>query len=70
MIGTPTGKNKTRVQLSEEEVKENSKTYLNQLGLGKSSDKSISEKKIKNNNTNVILNSVICASYLCVFESS
>ena len=40
-IGDPTGKNKTRVQLSEEEVKENSKTYLNQLGMGKSSDKSI-----------------------------
>ena len=40
-IGDPTGKNKTRVQLSEEEVKENSKTYLNQLGMGKSSEKSI-----------------------------
>ena len=40
-IGDPTGKNKTRVQLSEEEVKENAKTYLNQLGMGKSSDKSI-----------------------------
>ncbi len=40
-IGDPTGKNKTRVQLSEEEVKENSKTYLNQLGMGKSSDDSI-----------------------------
>ncbi len=40
-IGDPTGKNKTRIQLSEEEVKENSKTYLNQLGMGKSSDKSI-----------------------------
>ena len=26
-IGDPTGKNKTRIQLSEEEVKENSKTY-------------------------------------------
>ena len=26
-IGDPTGKNKTRVQLSEEEVKENSKTH-------------------------------------------
>ena len=49
-IGDPTGKNKTRVQLSEEEVKENSKTYLNQLGMGKSSDKSIldiSEDKIE-----------------------
>ena len=40
-IGDPTGKNKTRVQLSEEEVKENSKTYLNQLGMGKSSEQSI-----------------------------
>ena len=40
-IGDPTGKNKTRVQLSEEEVKENSKTYLNQLGIGKSSNDSI-----------------------------
>ena len=40
-IGDPTGKNKTRVQLSEEEVKENSKTYLNQLGMGKSSNNSI-----------------------------
>ena len=40
-IGDPTGKNKTRVQLSEEEVKENSKTYLNQLGMGKSSNESI-----------------------------
>ena len=40
-IGDPSGKNKTRVQLSEEEVKQNSKTYLNQLGMGKSSDKSI-----------------------------
>jgi len=40
-IGDPTGKNKTRVQLSEEEVKKNSETYLNQLGMGKSSDRSI-----------------------------
>ena len=40
-IGDPTGKNKTRVQLSEEEVKENSKTYLYQLGMGKSSEESI-----------------------------
>ncbi len=50
-IGDPTGKNKTRVQLSEEEVKENSKTYLNQLGMGKSSEESIldfgSEDKIE-----------------------
>ena len=40
-IGDPTGKNKTRVQLSEEEVKENAKTYLTQLGLGKPSNESI-----------------------------
>ena len=33
-IGDPTGKNKTRVQLSEKDVKENSKTYLTQLGMG------------------------------------
>ena len=50
-IGDPTGKNKTRVQLSEREVKENAKTYLNQLGMGKPSNKSIldfdSEDKIE-----------------------
>tara|TARA_B100000212_G_scaffold204572_1_gene154372 strand:+ start:329 stop:1573 length:1245 start_codon:yes stop_codon:yes gene_type:complete len=40
-IGDPTGKNKTRVQLSEEEVAENSKTYLQQLGMGKSASQSI-----------------------------
>ena len=40
-IGDPTGKNKTRIQLSEEEVKENCKTYLNQLGMGKPSSQSI-----------------------------
>jgi len=40
-IGDPTGKNKTRVQLSESEVKENAKTYLTQLGMGKPSDESI-----------------------------
>ena len=34
-IGDPTGKNKTRIQLSKEEVEENSKTYLQQLGMGK-----------------------------------
>ena len=34
-IGDPTGKSKTRIQLSEQEVLENSKTYLQQLGLGK-----------------------------------
>ncbi len=40
-IGDPTGKNKTRVQLTEEEVKENAKTYLTQLGMGKPSSESI-----------------------------
>ncbi len=40
-IGDPTGKNKTRIQLSEKEVIKNAETYLKQLGLGKSADKSI-----------------------------
>jgi len=40
-IGDPTGKNKTRVQLSEKQVKDNAKTYLTQLGMGKSANKSI-----------------------------
>ena len=40
-IGDPTGKNKTRIQLTEEEVKENSKTYLTQLGMGRPSSESI-----------------------------
>ena len=40
-IGDPTGKNKTRVQLSEKQVKENAKTYLTQLGMGKPANKSI-----------------------------
>ena len=40
-IGDPTGKNKTRIQLSEKDVKRNAETYLQQLGLGKSADKSI-----------------------------
>ena len=40
-IGDPTGKNKTRVQLSIEQVKENAKTYLTQLGMGKPSCESI-----------------------------
>jgi len=34
-IGDPTGKNKTRVQLTEDQVNQNAKTYLNQLGFGK-----------------------------------
>ncbi len=33
-IGDPTGKSNTRVQLTSEEVEENAKTYLEQLGLG------------------------------------
>ena len=40
-IGDPTGKNKTRIQLSEEEVSKNAETYLQQLGLGKQANKSI-----------------------------
>jgi len=40
-IGDPTGKNKTRVQLSEKQVKENAKTYLTQLGMGKPASESI-----------------------------
>ena len=31
MIGDPTGRNKTRPQLSSEETKENAKTYINQV---------------------------------------
>jgi tyrosyl-tRNA synthetase len=40
-IGDPTGKNKTRVQLSEKQVQENAKTYLKQLGMGKTANESI-----------------------------
>jgi len=40
-IGDPTGKNKTRVQLSEEQVEDYAKTYLTQLGMGKPAHKSI-----------------------------
>nr|ABE11286.1 tyrosyl-tRNA synthetase [uncultured Prochlorococcus marinus clone HF10-88H9] len=40
-IGDPTGKNKTRVQLSEQQVKDNAKTYLTQLGMGKPAIESI-----------------------------
>ncbi len=40
-IGDPTGKSKTRVQLSSVEVEENSNTYLEQLGLGKSPEKAL-----------------------------
>ena len=44
-IGDPTGKSKTRVQLSAEEVEANSLTYLEQLGLGKNPDQSILDFK-------------------------
>jgi len=40
-IGDPTGKNKTRVQLSEKEVSSNANTYLEQLGYGQSNEKSL-----------------------------
>ncbi len=40
-IGDPTGKSKTRVQLSTEEVESNALTYLDQLGFGQSPEKSI-----------------------------
>ena len=40
-IGDPTGKNKTRVQLSEKQVQDNAKTYLTQLGMGKPANESI-----------------------------
>ena len=40
-IGDPTGKNKTRVQLSQKQVKHNAKTYLTQLGMGKPANESI-----------------------------
>ena len=46
-IGDPTGKNKTRVQLSKEEVEENSKTYLQQLGMGKPASQSILDFETK-----------------------
>ena len=40
-IGDPTGKSKTRVQLTQSEVEANARTYLEQLGLGKSSGNSL-----------------------------
>ena len=40
-IGDPTGKNKTRVQLSKEEVEEYSNNYLQQLGFGESPEHSL-----------------------------
>jgi len=46
-IGDPTGKNKTRIQLSKEAVAENSKTYLQQLGMGKPANQSILDFETK-----------------------
>ena len=40
-IGDPTGKNKTRVQLTEDQVNQNAKTYLKQLGFGKPASHSL-----------------------------
>ena len=40
-IGDPTGKSKTRIQLSNEEVEANAKTYLKQLGDGQAIENSI-----------------------------
>ena len=40
-IGDPTGKNKTRVQLTDDQVLKNAKTYLNQLGYGKPASHSL-----------------------------
>ena len=47
-IGDPTGKNKTRLQLSEKQVLKNAETYLHQLGLGKPADKSILDFETEN----------------------
>ncbi len=40
-IGDPTGKSKTRVQLSTKEVEKNAMTYLDQLGAGKSPENAL-----------------------------
>ena len=40
-IGDPTGKSKTRVQLTTKQVEENAITYLEQLGFGKSPETSL-----------------------------
>ena len=40
-IGDPTGKSKTRIQLSKDEVESNALSYLEQLGLGKDSKDSL-----------------------------
>tara|TARA_B100000900_G_scaffold408442_1_gene422713 strand:+ start:655 stop:1893 length:1239 start_codon:yes stop_codon:yes gene_type:complete len=73
-IGDPTGKNKTRVQLSEEEVKANSRTYLDQLGMGKPADESILDfetkgrLEVRNNSEwlkNLDLNSIVGLMACC-----
>ncbi len=46
-IGDPTGKSKTRVQLTSQQVEENAKTYLEQLGYGKSKEKSLLDFETK-----------------------
>ena len=40
-IGDPSGKSKTRVQLTAEQVEQNANTYLEQLGFGKSPERSL-----------------------------
>ena len=40
-IGDPSGKSKTRVQLTAEQVEENANTYLEQIGFGQSSETSL-----------------------------
>ncbi len=44
-IGDPTGKSKTRIQLTKNEVESNAKNYLEQLGFGKSPEESILDFK-------------------------
>ncbi len=46
-IGDPTGKSKTRIQLTSEEVEENAKTYLQQLGNGKLKNESLLDFETK-----------------------
>ncbi len=40
-IGDPSGKSKTRVQLTADQVEQNANTYLDQLGFGQSPEKSL-----------------------------
>ncbi|MEC9453282.1 MAG: tyrosine--tRNA ligase, partial [Cyanobacteriota bacterium] len=40
-IGDPTGKSSTRVQLTSEQIEDNAKTYLAQLGQGQSAEKAL-----------------------------